>query len=152
MKTNLFFTQATSTQTDQLRALARDSEAHWGYSSDFMARFDLTFNITPSFILENPVYAAWDGHAPLAFWGLKQDENDWELEYFYVAEHTLGKGYGQQMWRHMTDWCRSHAVASFHFVTSPQAIGFYEKMGAVQDGATHSSLDGRPIPHFICKL
>ena len=146
------FTRSTPAHAAQLRLLAHASEAHWGYGNQFMERFDLTFNITPAFISEHPVYAAWDGDAPLAFWGLRRDERDWELEYFYVSAQALGGGYGRQMWHHMTGWCRSHGVGTFHFVTSPQAVGFYEKMGAVQDRMTTSSLDGRPIPHFVCLL
>ena len=37
----------------------------------------------------------------------------------------------------------------WHFVTSPQAVGFYRKMGAVRDGETRSPVDGRPVPHFV---
>ena len=71
------------------------------------------------------------------------------MEYFYISEQHLGKGYGKQMWNHLTDWCRRRSIPEFHFVTSPQAIGFYEKMGAKLDGVSWSSIDGRPIPHFI---
>ena len=31
----------------------------------------------------------------------------------------------------------------------PQAVGFYEKMGALQDGVSRSLIDGRDIPRFI---
>ncbi|MEW4411075.1 GNAT family N-acetyltransferase [Clostridium sp. AN503] len=94
-----------------------------------------------------PCGSAW-GYDPEAFWGLKRDGDGWELEYFYVAEAALGKGLGRQMWDHLNAWCRENQVSAFHFVTSPQAVGFYEKMGAVQDGVTRSSIDGRLIPHF----
>jgi len=148
----LRFVPARPEHAQALRLLAHDSEAHWGFSEEFMEQFDRTFNITAGFIAENPVYAAFEGESPLAFWGLRQDGEGWELEYFYVAQESLGAGYGRQMWLHLTQWCARQGIAGFHFVTSPQAIGFYEKMGAGQDGVTRSALDGRPIPHFVCRL
>lgn len=148
-KNTLQFQQATPNDTAHLRSLAHQSEAHWGYGEAFMDTFDRTFNITEQFIRENPVYVSWDHENAIAFWGLKRDGGGWELEYFYISEQCLGKGYGKQMWNHLTDWCRRRSIPEFYFVTSPQAIGFYEKMGAKQDGMWRSSIDGRPIPHFI---
>lgn len=104
------FVNATPSDTDSLRILARQSEA---------------------------------------FWGLKPTGGRWELEYFYVAVQALGNGYGKCMWNHMTSWCQNHQTGPIQFVTSPQAAGFYEKMGAVQDGTVPSSIDGRMIPHFV---
>lgn len=143
------FYRAEIWETEELRLLARESEAHWGYDESFMGIFDNTFNITESFIRENPVFSAREGECMAAFWGMRPDENGWELEYFYVSENVLGKGLGKKMWKHMTGWCEEQGVKQFHFVTSPQAVGFYEKMGAVQDGESRSLMDGRPIPHFV---
>lgn len=44
---------------------------------------------------------------------------------------------------------RKKEICRIHFVTSPQAVGFYRKMGAVRDGETRSPVDGRPVPHFV---
>ncbi len=143
------FVNATPSDTDSLRILARQSEAFWGYNNTFLDTFDSTFNITSSFIRQNPVYLLREHAIPLAFWGLKPTGGRWELEYFYVAVQALGNGYGKCMWNHMTSWCQNHQTGPIQFVTSPQAAGFYEKMGAVQDGTVPSSIDGRMIPHFV---
>ena len=143
------FARAEAEQVQPLRALARASEAHWGFSEEFLKEFDRTFNITEDFIRANPTYAVWEGENPLAFWAMQQGEGDWELEFFYVSEQAIGTGLGRKMWNHLTNWCRQQGIETFHFVTSPQAVGFYEKMGAVQDRMTVSSIDGRPIPHFV---
>lgn len=143
------FVRATPEDVECLRSLAHRSEAHWGYDKRFMDAFDSKFNITEEFILNHPVYVIRENSIPAAFWGLRRDAEMWELEYFYVSERELGKGYGKQMWAHMTSWCREHNVRKIHFVTSHQAIGFYEKMGATQDGTSQSMIDGRSIPRFI---
>lgn len=143
------FLQATQDDTDLLRRLAYESESYWGYDDAFMKKFNQDFNVTSHFIRQNPVYIAVVDEKIAAFFGLKQNADDWELEYFYIAADYMRKGYGKRMWSYLTAWCRSHDITSFHFVTSPQATGFYEKMGAVQDRVAVSVIDGRPIPHFI---
>ena len=145
----LRFMRAETGETEELRRLARESEAHWGYDEAFMETFDARFNITDSFIRSNPVFAAREGGCPAAFWGIRQDGYEWELEYFYVAEGKMGSGLGKRMWKHMTGWCARQGIGRIHFVTSPQAAGFYRKMGAVQDRETRSIVDGRLIPHLV---
>lgn len=146
------FIPAKPEDTRSLRLLAWKSEAHWGYKKEFMEVFDHKFNITEQFILENPVYVCREGGSPAAFWGLRRSADQWELEYFYVAEQELGRGYGKQMWNHMTGWCKAQDILTIHFVTSPQATGFYEKMGAVQDGESKSIVDNRPVPYFVYNI
>ena len=152
MEDMIKFARATPENVEHLRSIAHDSEAHWGYDKEFMDAFDCKFNITEKFILNQPVYVLFRGSVPVAFWGLRQDLETWELEYFYVSEQDLGRGYGKQMWDHMINWCKEHKIRKIHFVTSHQAIGFYEKMGAVQDGMSQSMIDGRTIPHFVYEL
>lgn len=146
------FVKALPEDAEYLRSLAHKSEAHWGYDKKFMEAFDSEFNITEKFVLNNPVYILLENSIPVAFWGLRCDSEMLELEYFYVLERDLGKGYGKQMWVHMTNWCKEHKIRKIHFVTSHQAVGFYEKMGAVQNGISKSMIDGRAIPHFIYEL
>lgn len=129
----------------QLRRLAHGSEKHWGFSDAFMEKFDRDFNITADFVREHPVRVLVDG-APVAFWGMCHSDGAWELEYFYVSEQMIGKGYGRMLWQDLTGWCAANGVLSFRFVTSWQAAPFYEKMGAVVVGECRSVIDERPIP------
>ncbi len=145
----LHFKEGRPEDAVQLRELAYQSERHWGYDPAFMEVFDRTFNITEQFILEHPVFTAWEKDQLAGFWGLQMKKEKWELEYFYVSEAVIGHGVGRQMWSHMTDWCREHGICHIHFVTSPQAVGFYERMGAVQAGTVPSSIDGREIPYLV---
>ena len=142
------FIRAAAGDAEALRLLAHKSEAHWGYDEKFMAEFDRSFNVTEEFILSNPTFVLREDASPVAFWGLRPDFDTWELEYFYVSSEALGKGYGKHMWEHLTKWCREHEIKRIHFVTSHQAIGFYEKMGATLSGTSKSMIDGREIPYF----
>lgn len=138
--------RAEKHMTENLRRLAYESEAHWGYDNRFMETFDRRFNITEKFVCENPVYAASDSRGLLGFWGLSKREKQWELEYFYIDSRWLNTGLGRLMWEHLIRWCRENHVASLELVTSPQAAGFYQKMGARMEGEKPSVIDGRPVP------
>ena len=117
-----------------------------------MDTFDRKFNITQEFIEGHPVFVFQKDGEPAAFWGVIPEGDRCVLEYFYIAAAYLGKGYGRRMWEHLTFWCRNHGIRRIHFVTSWEAAGFYEKMGAQRDGEAVSVIDGRKIPCFRCCL
>ncbi|MGL5434059.1 MAG: GNAT family N-acetyltransferase [Lachnospiraceae bacterium] len=142
------FRKADIQDTNELRTIARNSEAYWGYDELFMEKFDSDFNISKDFISEYSVYLATEDDNVICFWGIKNTQDNWELEYFYIARAWIGKGYGKKMWSHFTEWCREHQVSQVSWVTSPHAIGFYQNMGAVRGADVRSAIDGRPIPRF----
>lgn len=146
------FQRAVTEDLDILRRIAYHSEAHWGYSDTFMDIFDRIFNITEDFIKRNPVYVGYVQKEIAGFWGLQCREEQYELEYFYIHQEYLNQGLGKLMWGNLTAWCREHKISGFRFVTSHQAVGFYEKMGALVMGQTLSSIDGREIPQLCCKI
>lgn len=146
------FIKATKPYITKLRSIAYYSEKHWGYSDSFMKIFEEEFNITEEFVEKYPTYMGVENSCPVCFWGMINSENTYELEFFYVDEEKLGCGYGRIMWEQMMEWCRSHGVKKFVFVTSPQAVGFYERMGAEVSGSAHSTIDGREIPRLIYYL
>lgn len=146
------FIKAEKTYVTELRSIAYYSEKYWGYSDSFMEMFEKEFNITDEFVEKYPTYIGIEKNSPVCFWGIIDNENEYELEFFYVEEKKIGSGYGKAMWKHMVDWCKNHEVKSLHFVTSPQAVGFYERMGASVRGVSYSSIDGREIPRLTYSL
>ena len=142
------FVKAQRKNVAHLRHIAFHSEKHWGYSDSFMRVFDEKFNITTEFIETHPTFVGVIDDTPKCFWGITLSEDNCELEYFYVDENVLGHGYGKTMWLYMLNWCRENKIERISFVTSPQAVGFYEKMGAVVSGEALSTIDGRVIPRL----
>lgn len=146
------FEPASTGDVRTLRTTARESEAYWGYDTVFLDEFDSTFNITGEFISSFPVFVSREKGEIIAFWGAVPDGVQCELEYFYISRSVLKHGYGKCLWNHFTGWCRDNGIREITFVTSWEAVGFYLKMGAVQDGTSRSVIDGREIPHFVYTL
>ena len=92
VKKTIEFIPAKQEDASALRALAHQSEAHWGYDEAFMKTFDKNFNITEQFISDNPVYVSWIDSNPVAFWGIIPCLDGWELEYFYIDVSALCHG------------------------------------------------------------
>ncbi|HVI41887.1 MAG TPA: GNAT family N-acetyltransferase [Anaerovoracaceae bacterium] len=144
---------ATVENADLLSELAYCSEAYWGNDNEYMDQFRLYYNVTKEFIQENPVFVLEENHCTVGFWGLKQTEADWELEFFYIGEPYIGKGYGRRLWNSLIEECSKSGIKSFEFVTSPEAVHFYEKMGAKTICNVESFIrQGRIIPRLKYNL
>lgn len=138
---------ATEDQSDLLSELAYRSEAYWGYDEAYMNRFRLFYNVGKDFISHNTVCVLEGGSDIIGFFGLSEKTEEWQLEYFYITASHIGKGFGCRLWNMLIQKCREMDISCFEFVTSPQAVPFYEKMGAETIGYVESLLmRGRMIP------
>lgn len=149
IKDELSIRAAQVRDEDALRRIAFNSEAHWGYSEEFMKIFDENYNITETFLKNNPVYVIECSEEVIGFWGMETTTERFELEYFYIAEEHLRKGFGRVLWNNLLLWCTSNKVQEFNFVTSPQAVQFYLKSGAIKTGEVPSTIDRRMIPELL---
>lgn len=134
-----------------LTQLAFDSEKYWGYDAKYMDKFKDEYCISEKYINQNHVFILEDDSRIVGFFALAQSESEWELEFFYVTAKRIRTGYGQMLWKELIRFCREQDIREFHLVTSPQAIGFYEKMGAEVTGETASLLNPKriiPVLHY----
>lgn len=140
---------AKKNDVDELNRIAYESEAYWGYDLEYMKRFEEMYRITENYILTNPTFVFLESNLIIGFYSLLVHDKSPELELFYVKPEYIGKGYGKKMWNHLVYYCKSMGIKFFYLVTSPQAKGFYEKMGAVMIDEVDSLLrEGRKIPRL----
>jgi GNAT superfamily N-acetyltransferase len=149
MNGQINYRRARATECTLLSQLAYDSEAYWKYSEEFLDIFKKEYAVTEKYINENIVLIAENRTGIIGYYSLIRHKNAAELEYFYISTQYIGKGFGRKLWNHLISQCRKEGITEFDFVTSPQAVKFYEKMGAVQVGETRSLVDGRPIPKLL---
>ncbi len=147
MTQNIRVREATPKEAYILTKLAVASEAYWGENETYMKQFCENYKITEDFIQMNPTYVMETDKKILGFYSLVQDSRRAELEYFYVEVTEIGKGYGKMLWHELVQTCIDLSISRFEFVTSPEALVFYEHMGAVKIGEVESALrKGRMIP------
>ena len=144
---------AKGCEASELNSIAIESEAFWGYDSDFMDKFKISYQVTEEFIRKNPTFILYEHHKVIGFYSLLINQVESTIEYFYIQPEYIGKGYGKKMWKHLVNYCREHNINELTLVTSPQAKEFYEKMGAIQIGEVESILKkGRQIPLLKCNF
>lgn len=138
---------ASAGEANLLSELAYASEAFWGYDTDFMSAFRAKYRVTEEQILSELVQVLEDEGAIVGFFYVMPNIEITELEFFYIAPQFIGKGYGEVLWQALMGFCRDREIAEIELVTSPQAVGFYERMGAQVVGEVVSMLrEGRLIP------
>jgi len=142
--------RAKTCESEILSHIAVESEAYWGYDSDYMERFKSLYKITKEFISENLTFVIQYDNNIIGFYGILINGKEFSLEYFFIEPKSIGKGYGKLLWNHMIHECENLNINKFVIVTSPQAKDFYMKMGALPFGEVASLLKkGRIIPRLI---
>jgi GNAT superfamily N-acetyltransferase len=136
--------RAIPEQADQLSEVAIASKAHWGYDSEFMARFAAVITITADYVRENEVWVLDEGGEVAGFYALLDHGETSELDHLWLRPGAIGKGFGRLLFEHATDRARALGARSMEWEAEPNAIGFYERMGGRADRETMGQL-GRPL-------
>jgi GNAT superfamily N-acetyltransferase len=140
------FRRAKTEEAEFLTSLTRRSKAYWGYDADFMRVVAVDLTVTPSAIKANEVWVLEQDGEILGFHQVKLGDPAW-LEDLWLEPQVIGKGYGRQLWEHAVSIARSAGALGMEFNAEPFAMGFYERMGAVQVGETPSRfIPGRKLP------
>lgn len=136
-----------------LASLEVRSESYWGYDNDFMDRFKNIYLITEDFILNNPTYILKDDEIIIGFYGLLIGEEETSLEYLFIEPQHIGKGYGKALWNHALEEYKRLGIREFTIITSPDARGFYLRMGATIYKEVDSLIsEGHKTPKLIYRL
>ncbi len=143
---------ASPKDTKLLASLEIRSESYWGYDSDFMDRFKKIYLITEEFILNNPTYILKDDEKIIGFYGLLLYD-EVSLEYLFIEPMYIGKGYGKMLWNHALEECKKLGIKEFTIITSPDARGFYLRLGATICNQVDSLISkGNKTPKLIYRL
>jgi len=136
-----------------LTNIAINSEAYWGYDEEYMESFKNTYGVSENYISNYPTFLIEDNQIIVGFYSILMNVGETELEYFFINPDYIGKGYGKLLWNHVIENAKSLNIKQLEIVTSPEAIGFYIKMGAVKIGEVESLVKvGRKIPRLIYKV
>lgn len=106
------------------------SESYWGYDSHFMDKFKELYLVTEDFIKNNPTYVLKEKDTIIGFYGILLDDIEASLEYLFIEPKYIGKGYGKILWNHALEECQKLGISEFTIITSPDARGFYLRLGA----------------------
>ncbi|WP_306323103.1 MULTISPECIES: GNAT family N-acetyltransferase [unclassified Streptomyces] len=135
-------------EAERLSALALRSKAHWGYDEAFMAACVDELTLRPDEITRRRTTVAEDADGRLL--GLATLEGAppvGELGLMFVDPDAIGLGVGRLLFAHVRDTARAAGFRKVSWAADPNAVPFYEAMGARHTGVIPSgSIPGRTLP------
>jgi GNAT superfamily N-acetyltransferase len=134
-------------EAEQLSDLALRSKAYWGYSDEFIeaCRAELTYR--PEQIESSRIVVAVAAEGVVGFYALAGDPPVGELDGMFVDPDHIGNGAGGALFEHLLDAARQAGFTALQIGADPNAVGFYERHGAVRIGEEPSaSIPGRMLP------
>jgi GNAT superfamily N-acetyltransferase len=131
---------AAPADADRLRVVAASSKGHWGYEPERVQTWAATLDL-PRGIWVAEVdgeIVAWAAVLPPA-------DGVCELDDLWVEPGSIGSGIGTALFDHAVARARSLGGRTLRWEADPNAVGFYERMGAATVG-TATGAWGRELP------
>jgi ribosomal protein S18 acetylase RimI-like enzyme len=131
-----------------LSAIARAAKARWGYPPEWLAAWDEDLTLTAADIARMTVYVAdgSEGTEPTAVGvaALDRRGDDWSLEHLWVTPGAEGRGIGRTLFARVMRDVRMRGGSTITIVSDPNAVGFYERMGARVQDVVPAPMPGAP--------
>ncbi|MGB1242958.1 MAG: GNAT family N-acetyltransferase [Chitinophagales bacterium] len=132
----------------KLTNIALTAKRHWGYPEEWITLWTEGLTISSAYIIQNQVFTAIRERKIIAFTALVQRENAYEIEHLWVLPEYMGLGVGQQLISHLKNTLSTLNSTRLKVivVSDPNAVGFYQKMGATIVGEYESVPNKRMLP------
>lgn len=137
----------TSADLAAMSALCLRSKAHWGYDAVFMAACREELTLTENDLDTSALTSAWRDGALAGVAQVKPEENGAEIWKLFVDPPHMGTGVGRQLFAWCVDQAENLGAAELRIEADPEAVPFYQRMGAKITGSAPSgSIPGRRLP------
>jgi GNAT superfamily N-acetyltransferase len=114
----------------RLKEIAVASKGHWGYAPERVREWADRGDFSPT-VLEKLALFVADADGRAIAWASVEPrgETAW-LADLWVEPKWIGKGVGAQLFRRAAEHARGTGARTMEWEAEPNALGFYEKMGA----------------------
>ncbi len=131
-----------------LTELAMEAKASWGYSAEFMESCRAELTITARRIEEETMTVAESPEGELVgFVSVVFDDDKADLADLFVVSGAQSAGVGRALWDAACHTARRAGCSRLTIEADPNALGWYERRGAVRVGeAPSGSIPGRMLP------
>jgi GNAT superfamily N-acetyltransferase len=140
---------AQPAEVHSLSDLCRRSKAHWGYDADFMRLSEDSLAIATDAIAEERVLVVEKSGeiAGVADIAALPAQGRFDLVHFFVEPRFVRTGAGAILFEAITRLARARGASRLEILSDPNAVGFYERLGARRIGeAPSDAIPGRQLP------
>ncbi len=132
-----------------LTEITMDGKAFWGYSKQQLSTWENDLTITEEYLLENETYKLILNHEIIGYYSfLKLSENHLKLDYLFLFQNFIGKGFGQLLLNDFLERAKRMNIIDIILEADPNAENFYKKFGFVTYDQRESSINGRFLPQM----
>ncbi len=129
----------------RLREIAIAAKGHWGYDMERVRAWGAGISVASQGGGKEIFVAEVDGS--IAGWASVEPRVDaWWLEDLWVDLDRMGRGVGSRLFRSAADRARAAGAVRLEWEAEPNALGFYERMGARYLRDSEPTEWGRVIP------
>lgn len=125
------------------------SKARWGYDAVFMEACRAELSISAADFAKAHIHVAEKGGKLAGMAQLMIEGASAELDKLYIHPDFIGAGIGRALFEWAVRQARDAGAKTMTIDADPDAAAFYRRMGAVDNGQSHSgSIPGRMLPHM----
>lgn len=135
--------RATGRDAEALTRIAFAAKRYWGYPERWIEHWSETLTITPGFVVDNAVFAAFYDGEHFAFYALTGTGDKLELDHLWVSPAWVGSGAGRLLFEHAMHEAASRGASTVEIEADPNAEGFYLRMGARRVGENVYEIEGQ---------
>lgn len=144
---------AKEEEAEHLSNLALRSKAIWGYSQEFIEACRPHIYVDSSYIQNWPVRVLELENQIIGFYSLKTIGEEPRLDNLWIEPEHIQSGFGRILFRDSVLVANKLGWEFFRLAGEPDAVAFYEKMGAVLIGEVQSRLrQDLFLPHMQMNL
>ncbi|MGC7872713.1 GNAT family N-acetyltransferase [Desulfosporosinus sp. SYSU MS00001] len=148
--------QAKASESNELTAISFTSKGFWNYPEEYFDIWKEELTITPEYIQDNMVFVVTVDGKITGYFSIVEVEEDfctgkvvirkgYWLEHFFILPEFIGKRIGSQLISYAKELCRKKNINRLMIFSDPNAIGFYDKVGATYIEESLSSIEGRNV-------
>ncbi len=136
--------KALPSQAATLTRIALAAKRHWGYPEHWIEIWTLLLTFTSADLAQADFFVAKVDDEVAGFYSLTAKGSRAELENLWVLPAFMGQGIGRGLFEHALARARDLGCSTLEIEADPNAVGFYEKMGARTVGQRVGEVDGQP--------
>jgi GNAT superfamily N-acetyltransferase len=121
---------ANSGEAQRLREIAFASKSYWGYERERVQRWSDALDFSPTGLAGKEVYVAEAEGRAIAWSALIPKGEVLWLDDLWVEPESIGKAIGSKLFRQAVERARHLGATRLELEAEPNAVGFYERLGA----------------------
>lgn len=153
---NIMIRRAEDKENEILTLIAFEAKRYWKYPEEYFDVWKDELTITPDYINKNEVHVAKVDGKAVGFISIVEVKNDFQvgdlligkgfwLDHIFVHPSFIGNRVGSELIFFLKKLCKENNISCLHFLSDPNAKGFYDSIGAQFIEEVPSNIKGRTV-------